>query len=76
MRNVKAVPISCLDVVIIKHPPVLVSPACNWGQRPVLESILPFMGFRQCCLERDPLRFGCNELKRIGDSHGPKEIRW
>jgi hypothetical protein len=75
MRNAKAVPISCHDVVIIKHPLVLVSPACNWGQGPVLESILPLMGFRQCYLERDPLRFGCNKLRRVGDSHGPEEIR-
>jgi hypothetical protein len=76
MSNVKAVPIACLYVVIIKHPLVLVSPACNWVQGPVLESILPFMGFRQSCLKRDPLKFGCNELRRVGDSHGPEEIRW
>jgi hypothetical protein len=37
---------------------------------------LPFMRFQQCYLERDPLRFGCNELRRVGDSHGPEEIRW
>jgi hypothetical protein len=76
MSNAKAVPIACLDAVIIKHPLVPVSPACNWGQGPVLESILPFMGFRQCCLERDPLRFGYNEFRRVRDSHEPKEIRW
>jgi hypothetical protein len=76
MSNAKAVPIARLDAVIIKHPLVPVSPAYNWGQRPVLEGILPFMGFRQCCLERDPLRFGCNELRRVGDSHGAEEIRW
>jgi hypothetical protein len=55
---------------------VTVSPAYNWGQGPVLESILPVMWFQQCCLEEDPLRFGCNELIRVGNSHGPKEIRW
>jgi hypothetical protein len=76
MSNAKAVPIACLDAVIIKHLLVLVSPACNWGQGLVLESILPFMGFRQCCLERDPLGFDCNEFRRVGDSHGPEEIRW
>jgi hypothetical protein len=75
MRNAKAVPIACLDAVIIKHPLVPISPACNWGQGPVLESILPFMGFQQCCLEWDPLGFGCNELRRIRDSYGPEEIR-
>jgi hypothetical protein len=75
MSNAKVVPIACLDVVIIKHPLVPVSPACNWGQGPVLESILPFMGFRQCYLEWDPLGFGCDELRRIGDSYGPEEIR-
>jgi hypothetical protein len=47
MSNAKAVPIACIGAVIIKHPLVPVSPACNWGQGPVLESILPFMGFRQ-----------------------------
>jgi hypothetical protein len=76
MSNAKAVPIACLDAVIIKHPLVPVSPACNWGQGPVLESILPFIRFQQCCLERDPLRFGCNELRWVGDSHEPNEIRW
>jgi hypothetical protein len=76
MSNAKAVLISCLDAVIIKHPLVPVSPTCNWGQGLVLESILPFMGFQQCCFERDPLRFGSNELRRVGDSHGSEEIRW
>jgi hypothetical protein len=76
MSDTKVVPISYLDAVIIKHPLVPVSPAFNWGQGPVLESISPFMGFRQSCLERDPLRFGCNELRGVGDSHGPEEIRW
>jgi hypothetical protein len=74
MSNAKAIPIACLGAVIIKHPLVPVFPACNWGQRPVLEGILPFMGFRQCCLERNPLRFGFNELKRVRGSHGPEEI--
>jgi hypothetical protein len=37
---------------------------------------LPFMGFQQSCFERDPLRFGFNELKRVRGSHGPEEIRW
>jgi hypothetical protein len=76
MGNAEAIPIACFEAVIIKHPLVLVSPTCNLGQGPVLESILPFMGFRKSCLERDPLRFGCNELRRIGDSHWPEEIRW
>jgi hypothetical protein len=34
------------------------------------------MGFRQSFLERDSLGFGCNELRRVEDSHGPEEIRW
>jgi hypothetical protein len=76
MSNKEVVPIACLDAVVIKHPLVLVSLACNWGYELVLESIFPFIGFRQCCLERYPLRFGCNELRRVGDSHGPEEIRW
>jgi hypothetical protein len=76
MSNAKVVPVACLDAFIIKHPLVLVSPACNWGQGPVLESILPFMGLRQCCLERDPLGFSCNKLRRVGDSHRPEEITW
>jgi hypothetical protein len=46
------------------------------GAGPILESILPFMGFRQSCLERDPLRFSCNELWGVRDSHGPEEMRW
>jgi hypothetical protein len=74
MSNVKAVPIACLDAVIIEYSLVPVSPARNWGQGPVLESILPFMGPQQCCLEWDPLGFGCDELKRIGDSYGLEEI--
>jgi hypothetical protein len=75
MSNAKAVPIACLDAVIIKHPLVPISPAYNWGQGPVLESIQPFMGFRQCGIEWDPLGFGCNELRRIGDSYGSEQIR-
>jgi hypothetical protein len=74
--DAKAIPIACFSTVIIKHPLVPVSPTCNWGQGPVFESILPFMGFRQSCFERDPLRFGFNELKRVGGSHGPEEIGW
>jgi hypothetical protein len=76
MSNAKVVPIACFDAVIIEHSLVPVSLACNWGQGLVLESILPFMGFRQCCFERDPLRFGCNELRRVGDSRRPEEVRW
>jgi hypothetical protein len=72
MSNAKVVPIAYIDIVIIKHPLVPVSPACNWGQGPVLESNLPFMGFRQSCLERDSLGFGCNELRRVEDYHGPE----
>jgi hypothetical protein len=34
------------------------------------------MGPRQCCHDWDPLGFGCDELRRIGGSHGPEEIRW
>jgi hypothetical protein len=37
---------------------------------------LTFMGFRQSFLESDPLRFGCDELRRVGDSHGSEEVRW
>jgi hypothetical protein len=69
-------PIACFSAVIIKHPLVPVSPAYNWGQGLVFESILPFMGFRQSCFERDSLRFGFNELKRVGGSHGPEKIGW
>jgi hypothetical protein len=32
--------------VINKHSLIPVSPACNWGQRLVLERVLPLMGFR------------------------------
>jgi hypothetical protein len=45
MRNAKVVPIVGLGAVIIKHPLIPISPACNWGQRLVLKSILPLMGF-------------------------------
>jgi hypothetical protein len=45
MSNAKVVPISCLGVVIIKHSLIPVSPACNWGQRPVLESACHSWGF-------------------------------
>jgi hypothetical protein len=74
MGNAKVVPIACFSAVIIKHPLVLVSPTCNIGQGPVFESILPFMGVRQSFFERDSLRFGFNELKRVGGSHGREEI--
>jgi hypothetical protein len=30
------------------------------------------MGFRQSCFERDPLRFGFNELKMVRGSNGPE----
>jgi hypothetical protein len=76
MGNAKAVPIACFSDVIIKHPLIPVSPTYNWGQGPVFESILPFMGFRQSFFERNSLRFGFNELKRVGGSHGPEEIGW
>jgi hypothetical protein len=65
----------CLGAVIIKYPIIPISPAGNWGQRPVLESVLPLVGFRQWCLEGNPLRFGCNELRRVGNPYGPEEIR-
>jgi hypothetical protein len=45
MRNTKVVPVFGLGAVIIKYPLILISPACDWGQGPVLEGILPFMGF-------------------------------
>jgi hypothetical protein len=35
-----------LGTIICKHPFVPVSLACNWGQGPVLESILPQRGLR------------------------------
>jgi hypothetical protein len=76
MGNGKVVQIACFSVVIIKHPLKPVPPTCNWGQGPVFEGILPFMGFRQSCFERDSLRFGFNELERAGGSHGPEEIGW
>jgi hypothetical protein len=47
MSNAKVIPIVCLGAVIIKHSLIPVSPAYNWGRRPVLESVLPLMGFRQ-----------------------------
>jgi hypothetical protein len=50
MSNAKAVPIACLDAIIIKHSLVPVSSACNWGQGLVLESILPFMGLDSAAL--------------------------
>jgi hypothetical protein len=76
MGNAKAVPIACFSADIIKHPFIPVSPTCNWGQGPVFEGILPFMGFSQSCFERDSLRFVFNELERIGGSQGPEEIEW
>jgi hypothetical protein len=77
MSNAKVIPIACLGAVIIKHPLIPVSQAGNRGQRLVLESILPLMGFRQWCLEGDSPGFDCNELRGVGYSYGPKEIsRW
>jgi hypothetical protein len=76
MGNVKAVPIACFSAVIIKHPLIPVPPTCNWGQRPVFEGIVPFMGLRQNCFERNSLRFGFNKLERVGGSHGPEIIGW
>jgi hypothetical protein len=40
------VPIFCLGDVIIKYPLIPISPACNWGQRLVLESVMPLVGLR------------------------------
>jgi hypothetical protein len=74
MSNVNVVTIACLGAVILKHSLIPVSPAWNWGQRPVLKTVLPLMRFQQWCLEGDPLGFGCNELRRAGDSYGPEEI--
>jgi hypothetical protein len=65
----------CFGIVVIKYSLVPISPACNWGQRPVLESVLPLVRLRQWCLEGNPLGFGCNELRGIGNSYRPEEIR-
>jgi hypothetical protein len=46
------------------------------GQGPVFEGILPFMGLRQSCFERDSLRLGFNEFKRVRGSHGPEVVGW
>jgi hypothetical protein len=34
---------------------------------------LAIHGFRQSCFERDPLRFGFNELKRLEVPTGPRK---
>jgi hypothetical protein len=47
MRNTKVVPVFGLGAVIIKYPLIPISLACNWGQRPVLESVLPLVRLRQ-----------------------------
>jgi hypothetical protein len=41
LSNTEAVPSLGLDTIICKHPFVPASLACNWGQRPVLEGVLP-----------------------------------
>jgi hypothetical protein len=41
LSDAEAVPIAGLGAIICKYPLIPISPACNWGQRPVLESILP-----------------------------------
>jgi hypothetical protein len=47
MGNTKVVPVFGLEAVIIKYPLILISPACNWGQRPILKGVLPLVGLRQ-----------------------------
>jgi hypothetical protein len=41
LGDAEAVPIAGFGVVICKYPLVPISPTCDWGQRPNLESILP-----------------------------------
>jgi hypothetical protein len=41
LSNAEAVPSLGLGTVIRKHPLVPISLARNWGQRPVLEGVLP-----------------------------------
>jgi hypothetical protein len=41
LSNTEAVPSLGLGTVVRKHPFVPISPVRNWGQRPVLEGILP-----------------------------------
>jgi hypothetical protein len=63
-----------LGTLVCKNPPVPIFPACDWRQRPVLESILPPRRWGQRCFERDPLRFSRDEISRIRVSHGTKVI--
>jgi hypothetical protein len=51
MSNAKAVQISCLDTVIVKHPLVSVSPACNWGRGQFLKASCHSWGFDKAALK-------------------------
>jgi hypothetical protein len=41
LSNTETFPSLGLGAIICKHPFAPVSPACNWGQGPILESMLP-----------------------------------
>jgi hypothetical protein len=44
LSNAEGIPVLGPGTLIRKNSLVPISPACNWGQRPVLESILPLGG--------------------------------
>jgi hypothetical protein len=63
------------STLIRKNPPIPSLPACNWGQRPVLERILPLRRWRQSCLEGDSLRFSGDKISRVRIPYRTKVIR-
>jgi hypothetical protein len=75
LSNPEGVPSLGLNIVVRKDPLVPIHPARNWGQRPVLEGILPQRRLSKSRFEGDSLGFGCAEFAGIGNSHRTKEIR-
>jgi hypothetical protein len=75
LSNPEGVPGLGLNTVIRKDPFIPIPPACDWGQGPVLEGILPQGRLSKSRFERDSLGFGCYEFVRIRNSHRAEEIR-
>jgi hypothetical protein len=71
---VKGIPVLGPGTLVYKNPPVPIFPACDWGQGPVLESILPLRRCGQSPFKGDPLRFSCDEISRIRVSHETKVV--
>jgi hypothetical protein len=75
LSNPEGVPSLGLNTVVLKDPLVPISPTHYWGQRPVLEGILPQGRLSSSRFEGDSLGFGYDEFAGIRNSHRTKEIR-